>query len=174
MKSLSNFIHFSDSLLHIDLGGMNMSQKELQYIFAYGLRKSRTLISCHFVGANNYGDAKYNELLQILKIAPKNKFDPILDPEVYDQIFLKQKMVNNAKDQFADEITKQANKKKNTVKKLQNAPLFSVEPKHKLVFERTLGHPEILGSHKWINSKNEKCKICNKLCYCLFIWNYQV
>ena len=87
-----------------------MSQKELQYVFAHGLRKSRTLISCHFAGANNYGEAKYDELLQILKIAKKNEFDPILDSEVYDQIFSKQKMVNNAKDQFADEITKQAKK----------------------------------------------------------------
>ena len=110
IRTLSDFIHFSDTLLHIDLGGMNFSQKELEYVILNGLRKSRTLISCHFVGAKNYGDKNYEVLMSLLKINTKNKFNPVLDLEEYNSIFVKHKMVNNAKDAFADEISKISNK----------------------------------------------------------------
>ena len=54
------------------------------------------------------------------------------------------------------------------------APLFEVPVEDRLVFERTLGHPEMLGSHKWISSNEPKCRICNKLCYTIFVWNWRV
>ena len=48
--------------------------------------------------------------MSLLKINTKNKFNPVLDLEEYNSIFVKHKMVNNAKDAFADEISKISNK----------------------------------------------------------------
>ena len=43
IQTIADFIHFSNMMLHIDLGGMNFHFFELAYIFERGLRKSRTL-----------------------------------------------------------------------------------------------------------------------------------
>ena len=37
-----------------------------------GLRKSRTLVSCHLAGANTFGNLKYHKLLKILKVKEKS------------------------------------------------------------------------------------------------------
>ena len=52
--------------------------------------------------------------------------------------------------------------------------LFQVAPADRIVFERLLGRPEILGSSSWLSSTGACCKICNKLCYSIFVWNYHV
>ena len=67
VKMISRFLHYSDNLIHIDLGGMNFLQNEVEYILKRGLRKSRTLWSCHFVGAN-LSPKGLADLLKILKI----------------------------------------------------------------------------------------------------------
>lgn len=53
--SIVDFIHYSDTLLHIDLGGMDFDFEDLTKIIQKGLRRSRTLLSCHLIGANNFG-----------------------------------------------------------------------------------------------------------------------
>ena len=60
------------------------------------------------------------------------------------------------------------------MKKLLKEPLFKTESDKRVVFERMLGHPEILNSNRWIDSTLSKCKICNKSCYTTIIWNKQV
>ena len=42
--------------------------------------------------------------------------------------------------------------RKNVVKKVLKEPLFKIEPDRLLVFERILGHPEILESNRWVQS----------------------
>lgn len=32
----------------------------------------------------------------------------------------------------------------------------------------------MLGSHTWQQTTDTKCRLCNKLTYSLFVWNYQV
>ena len=88
VRKLAHFIHYSDNLIHIDLGGMNFMQTEIEHLFKYGLRKSRTLQSCHFVGANNSFKG-FNSLLNILKIKPNqhHKYDPYINQNEYDLIF---------------------------------------------------------------------------------------
>ena len=49
-QAISDFIHFSDTLLHISLDGMSFPFESSLYIAEKGLRKSRTLLSCHFAG----------------------------------------------------------------------------------------------------------------------------
>lgn len=110
IKILSNFIHYSDSLLHIDLGGMNHSQSELEYVMQHGLRKARTLISCHFAGANSYGKEHYQTLLEILNVRTRGAFDPELDMAEYNSIFAKHRVVSDAKDVFAGGLSKHSNK----------------------------------------------------------------
>lgn len=48
-----------------------------------------------------------------------------------------------------------------------------IEPieSERLVFQRILGHMEQPNSHQWIQSDSRDCKVCNKLTYCVFIWN---
>ena len=52
--------------------------------------------------------------------------------------------------------------------------LFQVASADRIVFERLLGHREILGSSRWLSSTGPCCKICNKLCYSVFVWNHRV
>ena len=53
-------------------------------------------------------------------------------------------------------------------------PLIQVESPQRLVFERILGHPEIMGANKWQNSISSRCRLCNKSTFCIFVWNYEV
>ena len=62
-----DFIHYSDSLLHIDLGGMEFDYEDIMSIISKGIRKSRTLLSCHLIGANNFGPAKFEGLMSLFK-----------------------------------------------------------------------------------------------------------
>ena len=73
-ESIANFIHYSDQLLHIDLGGMNFAFAETHHIFTRGLRKSRTLQSCHFLGITGFGSERYQELLSALLINKSYQF----------------------------------------------------------------------------------------------------
>merc|ERR1712167_114893 len=50
IEELTGFIHYSDSLLHLDLSGMSFTFEALKELCSMGLRKSRTLLSCHMSG----------------------------------------------------------------------------------------------------------------------------
>jgi hypothetical protein len=45
-------MHFSESLIHIDISGLCFNYHAVHYIIRKGLAKSRTLQSCHFTGCN--------------------------------------------------------------------------------------------------------------------------
>ena len=107
IKTIANFIHFSDHLLHVDLGGLNFNQIELEYIVDRGLRKSRTLLSCHLVGANNFGDEQFQRLLDLLKVKKPSSFGPRLKKRELLQIFANLKEVQESKEFFADGLKKQ-------------------------------------------------------------------
>ena len=53
-------------------------------------------------------------------------------------------------------------------------PLFPVSVNERTVFQRTLGHPEMVHSNKWEDTIECRCEICNKYCYTIFIWNFRV
>ena len=53
-------------------------------------------------------------------------------------------------------------------------PLFPVAQNERYVFQRQLGHPEILHSNKWEDTLECRCTICNKYCYTTVIWNHRV
>lgn len=97
MKEIADFIHYSDTLLHIDLGGMNFNFNDISYIFQHGLRKSRTLRSCHIVGANNFGPSKFQELCKILDSKGKfeNDFGIKCNRELFKDLFAKKKQAQN-------------------------------------------------------------------------------
>ena len=177
VTALADFIHYSDTLLHIDLGGMNFSFTELEHIFSRGLRKSRTLQSCHIVGANRFGAQKFEKLMQLLKIEQTSEYETFpatLDANKLEAVFEKSKSSAEAGQSLAGGLRKQMAKQKMLAKAALNEPLFSVPAADRIVFQRTLGHPEMLGSHKWKLSTDSQCAICNKLCYCVFIWNLAV
>ena len=46
---LAEFMHYNN-LLHIDIGNMNLSFDQMCHLITSGLRRSRTLQSCHMTG----------------------------------------------------------------------------------------------------------------------------
>ena len=48
--AISNLIHKSQYLIHIDLSGLGMKFKSYKYIAEKGIRKSRTLLAIHLSG----------------------------------------------------------------------------------------------------------------------------
>ena len=67
IEELTGFIHYSDSLLHLDLSGMSFTFEGLKKLCSRGLRKSRTLLSCHMSGMGLH-DPQLNKIRQMLKI----------------------------------------------------------------------------------------------------------
>lgn len=108
MKEIAEFIHYSDTLLHIDLGGMNFTFTDISHIFQRGLRKSRTLRSCHIVGANNFGPSKFQELRQMLDSRNKfeNDFGIKFNKELLKDLFAKKKQAQNQSQFFAEGLKK--------------------------------------------------------------------
>jgi hypothetical protein len=49
-KTLVDFLHYSEYLLHLDISGMGLNFDSCKYIAFKGIRKSRTLISIHMSG----------------------------------------------------------------------------------------------------------------------------
>jgi len=49
-QSLSNFIHCSVTLVHLNISGMALKLDQYLSIAEHGLRKSRTLLSVHMSG----------------------------------------------------------------------------------------------------------------------------
>ena len=47
-QTIADFLHYSNSLLHINLSGLNL--KNIELVYKRGLKKARTLLSCHFGG----------------------------------------------------------------------------------------------------------------------------
>ena len=72
---MADFIHYQDSLLHVDFGGMNLPYIDMEYLFYRGLAKSRTLRSCHLIGVANYGPKKFRELLKLINVRDHDKHD---------------------------------------------------------------------------------------------------
>ena len=105
IKTISSFIHYSDTLLHIDLGGLNLLHPQIEYIFKNGLRRSRTLLSCHFVGINVNNEKEYREFMDLLKVRTKQSvIDPTINQIEYNEIFEKNKSKVELKELFADSI----------------------------------------------------------------------
>ena len=44
---LAHFIHYSNTLIHLDISNLPISTQSYMYIAKFGLRKSRSLLSCH-------------------------------------------------------------------------------------------------------------------------------
>ena len=65
-ETLSNYIHYSDSLIEIDLSCMSFDEYGLQYLFERGLSKSRSVLICHLRGLL-INKKSLSELLKILK-----------------------------------------------------------------------------------------------------------
>ena len=154
---------------------MNFGYAELEHILSRGLAKARTLQSCHLVGVTGFEEHELQTLLKLLKIQKERHTYPAsLNLVELNNLFAKMKKETNFSQFFADGLRKQLLKRKMVYKAAVKAPLFPVTQGDHLVLERILGHPEMLGSHKWIKSNESACKICNKLCYCVFVWNYRV
>ena len=75
IQQIASYIHFQDNLLHFDIGGMNLNFTDMKYLFEQGLAKSRTLRSCHLIGVTNFGEEKFKELCDIIKIRDPSKDD---------------------------------------------------------------------------------------------------
>ena len=105
IKTISSFIHYSDTLLHIDLGGLNLLHPQIVYLFKNGLRRSRTLLSCHFVGINVNNKKEYREFMDLLKAKTKQSIiNPTINQAEYNEIFEKNKSKVELKELFADSI----------------------------------------------------------------------
>ena len=48
--AFANFLHYSDSLLHFDMSGIEMTFDGYYHVVTRGVRKSRTLLSIHMSG----------------------------------------------------------------------------------------------------------------------------
>jgi len=106
IQELTGFIHHSDSLLHLDISGMSFTFEGLQEIARWGLRKSRTLLSCHMSGLGLH-EKQLDEIREILKI--KERTPTALKQIDHGQlraIFSKTKKVQSKNDFFAGGVQK--------------------------------------------------------------------
>ena len=71
-------------------------------------------------------------------------------------------------------FAKHAKKETRTMKEFVRAPMLKQFEAERVIFQRNLGRLEIPGSNNWTQSTSSKCNVCNKLCYCIFVWNLQV
>lgn len=80
-EELSNYLHHSSTLLHINMSGMNFSFEQIKYIFSNGLRKARTLLSVHFSGYM-LKDHEMIELRKTLKVNTVSSQHPAIDTRI--------------------------------------------------------------------------------------------
>jgi len=82
---LAKFIHYSDSLVHLNLGSLNMSYSQLEVVINRGIRKSRTLQSVHFSGIKTgIYENEYSLIKRMLCKAQQNMI--LMDDEVIGKI----------------------------------------------------------------------------------------
>ena len=67
IETLCKFMHYSDTLLHLNLSGMEFSYESIIKVITNGLRKSRTILSCHLGGLMKQHN-KLDEMNKLLKI----------------------------------------------------------------------------------------------------------
>ena len=60
------------------------------------------------------------------------------------------------------------------MKQFVSEPTLKNFEMEKTLFQRQLGRVEIPGSNMWSQTTGSNCNICNKLCYCIFVWNLSV
>jgi len=55
---------------------------------------------------------------------------------------------------------------------MQNNEQYKVSDS--VVFQRFLGHLEIINGHRWEEVDGNDCYICKKWAYCLFFWDQSI
>lgn len=75
---LNRFIHYSDTLMHIDLSAMDFSPFDADDILHNGIGKSRTLLSAHLSGIQ-FGSNSINKMIRPELCTPIT----VLDQEIY-------------------------------------------------------------------------------------------
>lgn len=179
--SLSCFLHKSSCLLHLNISGMSLSIAQCLYIAKHGIRKSHTLLAVHMNGLglqlsqvialrralkveetlneNAHVDSQLLERHQVAKFS-KHNVEIILGKGSLSSL----KMATRSRDPTTSSQYESA-------KALAKAPLFKHDAQDKLVYQRVLGRPEMIGSHRWIEKAEDQCQVCRKMTYCLVIWN---
>lgn len=68
-KSLSNFMHHSSTLIHLDMSCLGLTFGGYKFIALNGLRKSRTLLAVHIsgMGLRDQEMIEFRELLKVTK-----------------------------------------------------------------------------------------------------------
>jgi hypothetical protein len=68
-KSLSDFMHHSSTLIHLDMSCLGLTFGGYKYIALNGLRKSRTLLAVHIsgMGLRDQEMVEFRELLKVNK-----------------------------------------------------------------------------------------------------------
>lgn len=145
---LAEFVHYSSSLIHLGLSNMGFTYKSLLYFIKEGLRKSRTLQSCHLTGADDFGEEKFEAVLRQLKVKASGHKFAFLTPQFqhFQQSIFNSDQILSSKDMFANNILKHALNQSLRAKKLLGEPRINPEPEKCLHFERTLGRIEMPGS----------------------------
>lgn len=63
------------------------------------------------------------------------------------------------------------NKDKINIKNRIKEPVLGNIEGDSVVFQRNLGHLEMIRSSRWVETTPKNCMVCNKHSYCIFIWN---
>lgn len=106
---------------------MHFAFAELEHILSRGLAKSRTLLSCHLVGSNEFDATQLNNLCKILKTQKvRPEYPARLDLGELRSLFTKMKKATNFSQFFTDGLRKQLLKQKMAYKAALKAPLFQV------------------------------------------------
>lgn len=174
--TLIDFIHYSDSLLVIDLSCMSFDFISAKHIVEMGLRESRVLITCLMKGLDVTGE-QYQELVRIIKNKESGEYwgnEKLvhLEKQVFREIFKnKDDKVKNQVEHMTDTLKKQIEKSKQEAKKALKEPPFQVPVGNEVVFERLLGCSEVLYSHRWRITKDGRARITRKPHYTIYAWN---
>lgn len=77
-QSLSEFMHHSAALLHLDISCLGLSWESYKYIATNGLRKSHTLLAVHISGMGLM-DSEMLELRELLKVNETRSYHKVED-----------------------------------------------------------------------------------------------
>ena len=139
-------------MLSVHMDGLCLQQSQV-IALRRALRVEETL------NENAHVDTQILERYQLAKLN-KHDVDMILGQRILTSIKIAAKLREP-----------QSSNHYESAKQLSRAPLFKHDAQDKLVYQRVLGRPEMMGSHRWVERTEEKCQICRKMTYCLIIWN---
>lgn len=158
------------TLLHLDISGTRLTIFRLVNLARFGFRKSKTLLSVHMSNLRlRQEEIEKFRMEMSVKLHKQTPELASVKPNYFKSLM---DQLNNNNNTDAQKLGNETKKKtKIVVQEIVRSSLFQASEDQKLVYQRMLGHPEILYGYQWREVSDEDCTLCNKMTQCLFVWN---